>query len=224
MSIAFRRLQTTARKKSSARALYQTHSDMKKTLVLCATCVGLLSGCFLPEKFSAKVEVNADQSYSFAYKGTAREIVIAADIAAKKAKDSDDKVVSYVNGKLKSYKSSPMVKSVSYQGNGVFDLELGLDKKPGESLSAFDSFKIYTKDVAGKKQMVVSSPTLTAKDLKSLKELGITMDGTLNVSVPSNMVVVSHNATGTPTLGFGSYSWKIGGLGEGPRIVLQLKG
>lgn len=200
-----------------------TFTTMKKILLLGFALLGLLTGCFLPEKFTAKVTVNADQSYSFAYKGTAREVVIAADIAAKKAKDSDAKLVEYVNGKLKFMKSSPMVKSISYQGNGLFDLVMDIDKKPGESLSAFDSFKVYTKEVAGKKQLVISSPSLTAKDLKSLQELGIGMSGTLDVSVPSNMTVVSHNATSTPTLGFGSYSWKVGTPGEGPRIVLQLK-
>ena len=43
------------------------------------------------------------------------------------------------------------------------------------------------------------------------------------VSLPGNAEVLSHNASSTPTLGLGAYSWKIGSLNVRPEIRLRFR-
>ena len=50
-----------------------------------------------------------------------------------------------------------------------------------------------------------------------------TYRGELKVSLPGNAEVLSQNASSTPTMGMGAYSWKIGGLNVRPEIRLRFR-
>jgi hypothetical protein len=51
------------------------------------------------------------------------------------------------------------------------------------------------------------------------------MDGTLEVSLPKNAEIISHNATSTPSFFglLGGYSWKIGAVGDRPMMKVRIK-
>jgi len=71
--------------------------------------------------------------------------------------------------------------------------------------------------------IAISSPKLTAKDVQELSKLAFKIDGILEVALPKNATVISHNATSEPKFFglFGPRSWKIGSLDQRPEIELK---
>lgn len=134
---------------------------MKKTLLVTAfACVALLSGCLIPERFSAKVVVAPDASYTFQYSGTAVHALAAAQLKkAGSLSEKDQNSLMMEAGKLSK---SPDVKRATYKGDGRYELEIESKKKPGESLRMLDIFTVGTgKDGV----MTIASSEIKEKDV-----------------------------------------------------------
>lgn len=194
---------------------------MKKTfLALSLASTALLSGCLVPERFSAKVEVQPDASYTFQYSGT----VIHAPAAAliKKAGALSEKEQKGLKMEADKLSKRPDVRHAIYQGNGRYELEIESKKKAGESLHLLNIFTVGT-DKDG--VMTIASKEIKEKGQRKLEQIGITIDGTLEVRLPKNAEVISHNATSTPAFFgmFGTYSWKIGRIDQRPILKVKLK-
>lgn len=183
-----------------------------------AACALALFGCLVPEKFTAKVNLKPDGSYSFSYSGTAVNALVAAQIAQGGAlSEKDLKILDADAEKLK--KNGEIHKAV-HKGNGRYELEIKQEKLAGQPLTVMGTFSVRT-DKAG--VMTISSIELKDKDKREWTRLGLTINGTLEVHVPKDAEVLSHNATSTPTLGFGAYSWNIGRIDEQPMMKLKFK-
>jgi hypothetical protein len=195
---------------------------MKKPI--CATtlllCVAMLTGCLVPERFSAKVEVQPDASYTFKYAGTVVHALAAAQI--KKSGPLSEKDQNGLKLEADKLSKQPDVKRATYKGDARYDLEVESKKKAGEKLRMFDIFTVST-DKDG--VMTIASTEIKEKERRELEQLGITIDGTLEVSLPKNAEVISQNATSTPSfMGmFGTYSWKIGRIDQQPLLKMRLK-
>lgn len=194
---------------------------MKKTFVaLSLACVALLSGCLVPERFSAKVEVQPDASYTFQYSGTAVHALAAAQI--KKAGSLSEKDQNGLKKEADKLSKRPDVRRAIYKGDGRYELEIESKKKAGESLRILDIFTVSTgKDGV----MTIASNEVTEKGKRDLEQIGITIDGTLEVRLPKNAEIISSNATSAPAFFgmFGTYSWKIGRLDQRPMLKIKLK-
>jgi hypothetical protein len=68
----------------------------------------------------------------------------------------------------------------------------------------------------------LSSGGLKQKDKEELKQLGVKIDGTLEVRLPGNAKVLSHNATSAPGLFSKAYQWKIGSVEDQPTLKFEL--
>ncbi len=186
-----------------------------------AVCaVGLLAGCYVPERFNAKLVMKPDASYNFTYKGTIVNALAAASLTEGALSASEEKEL---RDEVANMKKDPGVRQAAYVGKGRYELTLDMDKKAGEGLSVFDMFRVQTDRKT--KVVTISSPQLRAKDKAELKEMGITIKGKLEVSLPKNATVLSHNADATPKLGglYGSYAWTIGGVDKQPMMKVQFK-
>ena len=179
----------------------------------------LLSACLVPEKFNAKVDFQSDGSYTFHYVGSAVHAMAAAQIkqgGSLSAKDEDA-----LKSEATKMEKMPQVKKATYRGAGRYDLDIQEEKKPGQPMQMFDTFSVKTDPKSGVTEL--SSPKLTEKAKADLEQLGLKIDGRLEVSLPKNAEVVSSNATSTPTLGFGTYAWKIGAVGQRAEMKVKFK-
>ena len=164
---------------------------MKKTsIVLTVTCALFLSGCLIPEKFSAKVEVQPDASYTFFYSGTAVHALAAAQI--KKVGSLSEKDENGLKKDAEKFAKNKDIQKIIYKGSGRYEIEIESKKKAGESLSILTIFSVKT-DKNG--IMTISSNEIKEKEKHELEQLGITIDGKLEVILPKNAEVISHNAT-----------------------------
>lgn len=191
----------------------------KPFALLAATAMAaLLAGCLVPERFTAKVDVHPDASFSYRFEGTAIDAM--GMLKLRKQGLLSEKDHQGMVDEAQKMSSEPDVQKAVYNGNARFTLEIAGQRIAGESLRLLDMFSVQT-DQDG--VMTIAAKPLTDKQKNDFSQLGIHVNGKLKVSVPRNAQVISHNASATPTLGLGSYSWKIGGLGMRPEIKLRFK-
>ncbi|MRX06783.1 hypothetical protein GJ697_02935 [Pseudoduganella sp. FT25W] len=194
---------------------------MSRRLVVAFAAVSmLLTGCLIPERFNAKAEFQPDGSYSFTYAGTAVHAMAAMQLAkAGKLTAKDDESLER---EVAALKRNPDVRRATYKGNGRYDLALESKRKSGQALDVLSIFTVRT----GKDGVItIASGELDEKGKKQLAQLGIKLDGTLDITVPKNAEVLSHNATSAPSLlGLvGTYSWKIGSIEQRPFMKIRMK-
>lgn len=192
----------------------------KRSLAVLALTTALLSGCLVPERFSAKVEVQPDASYSYSYAGTAVHALAALQL--KQGGSLSAKDVTGLKGEAEKLRKNPDVREATYKGDARYNLVIEGKKKAGEAMTMLNILNVKT-DKDG--VMTIASSELTEKGKKDLQQLGITIDGTLDVTLPKNAEIISHNATSTPSFFgmFGTYSWKIGRIDQRPLIKVRLK-
>ncbi|RTL45550.1 MAG: hypothetical protein EKK53_05795 [Burkholderiales bacterium] len=181
--------------------------------------VGGLAGCLVPESFKASVDVHPDGAYTYRYDGTATHVLAAMQIKQKgplSTKDEDAMKAEAAKGA-----KSPGVKKMAYLGAGRFELSTEQELRP-EAGNASQIMKMISvrKDKDG--SYIASSAEIKAKDLSELKSLGIKIEGTLQVTLPSGAQVLAHNADSTPGLFNKAYVWKIGGPDARPMLRYRL--
>lgn len=193
---------------------------MKKAASLAAVAIStlILAGCLVPERFAAKVDIKPDGSYAYQYTGTAVNAMAATQ--KKQAGSLSEKDQAALRSEADKIKKTPDVRKADYLGDGRYELDVEGSRKSGQPLDMLGIMTVRT-DKEG--LLTVASGELKEADKKELAQLGIAINGTLEVSLPKNAEVVSHNATSTPTLGFGAYSWKIGKVDQRPIIKIRLK-
>lgn len=189
---------------------------MHKLFALLTTTalVALLTACLVPERFSASVEVQADGGYSYRFDGTV--VNALAVMKLRKQGVLSEKDHQELAAQAQQLSREPEVRKAVYKGNARYALEIAGQRKPGEGLQLLDMFTVQT-DRNG--VMTIAAKPLKDKEKRDFAQLGITMNG----SLPGNAEVLSQNASSTPTLGLGAYSWKIGSLNVRPEIRLRLK-
>jgi hypothetical protein len=194
---------------------------MKKSALLSTavlTTAAFLSGCLVPERFTAKLDVHPDAGYTFKYSGTAVHALAAAQI--KKAGSLTEKDENGLKAEAEKMSKNADVKKAAYKGKGRYELELEASREAGQSLRMFGIFSVST-DKEG--IITISSQKMSEKNKRELEQIGLTVNGTFAVNLPKNIEVISQNATSTPTLGFGSYSWNIGRIDQQSMMKFKIK-
>ena len=149
--------------------------------------------------------------------------MVHALVAAKVAKGSkltDNEELGLKAGAEKMAKS-PEVRKAVYKGDARYEVEIQVAKAAGQAFK-MDTFSVST-DKEG--LMLIANTEMKAKDLQALSQVGIKMDGALEMSLPKNAEIISHNATLTPSFFglLGGYSWKIGSINERPMMKVRIK-
>lgn len=177
----------------------------------------LLSGCLIPEKFTAAVDVKPDGSATYQYDGTAKNFLVALQMQEAgplSAKDEAD-----LRQDAEKTAKKPGVRKFEYLGAGRYQMLTVEALQPGHKPAMLDMVRL-TKGKDG--VFSLASPPIKEKDQQELKKISIKIDGTLEVKLPSNAKVVAHNASSTPGFFSKAYVWKIGGADLKPSITYTL--
>jgi len=186
-------------------------------VTLCIAAATLLSGCLVPERFIASVDVKADGSATYQYDGTAQHFLAAMEIQKNGKLSAKDE--AGLSKEAEKTIKIPGVRKFEYLGAGRYQLLSTQDLQPGHKPAVLDLARL-TKAKDGVYSL--TSPEIKEKDRQQLKQLSITVDGTLEVRLPANAQVVSHNASSTPGLLSKAYTWKIGSIDSKPSITYTL--
>lgn len=176
-----------------------------------------LTGCLVPEKFNASVTVRPDGTYNYKYQGSAVHMLAAMEI--KKGGSLNAKVEAQLKADADKAAKAPGVKKLVYEGSGRYQVSVDRDLAVGQRSAVLDILAL-TKSKDG--IYTLSAAELRAKDRDGLMGLGIKVDGTVEVTLPSNAKVLTQNASATPGMFSKAYSWKINGYDAKPALTFRL--
>ena len=192
---------------------------MPKRLISAITAIALaavLSGCLIPERFTAKIDIQPDASLSYEFDGTAIDPM--AVMKMQQHGMLSEKEQQSLAAEAQKLRQDPDVKKAVYTGKARYQLEIEGRRKAGEPLKLLDMFFVQT-GLDG--VMTISAQALKRKEKSDLAQMGILLNGTLRVNVPSGAEVISHNASSAPSSGSGTYSWRLGDVGVRPELKLR---
>lgn len=190
---------------------------MKKLLAAELAALLLLGGCFLPEKFTAKVTFEKDRSYTYEYVGTVAFLPALLDTAGGRGISAKTEKALPAEGAAYRSKNSD-IKKLSYTGNGRFDAQIQGSKPTGSTTTILDIF-VITNDQEGNQIVGVKA---AAKDFAQFRDVSLKVDGRLTVKLPSNAKILRHNGNLSKGLwGWGSPSvqWTIQNSEQKPILV-----
>ncbi|MFB9244908.1 hypothetical protein IV454_09295 [Massilia antarctica] len=189
-------------------------------LPACACAALLLSGCLVPERFTARAAFQADGSYEYSYAGTAVHTIAAGQLA--KGGKLVPKDEESLGSDAAAIRHDQDIRQAEYKGNARYDLSVEGKRQRGQALDLLGVLRVAT-DKDG--VVTLAAGKLDNKEKASMAKLGIKLDGTLSVTVPISAQVLSHNATSTPSFFglIGTYSWKIGSIEQRPEMKIRFK-
>ena len=189
-------------------------------LLFCAITL-TFSSCYLPQDYDTNITFAADGSYKFSYSGKLISILHRAAIKdGKKLSAADDK--KFENAALQMKKDKD-VKSASYSGDGVYKLSYETNVAVGKSYVFLDkTTKLF--EVINKKDgsIEIRSSKINAEEIKRLQKLDLNPSGVVSLDLPKNAVITKHNADSTPTMGFGSYTWKMNDFSKNVSVIFKI--
>lgn len=183
--------------------------------------VAVLSGCWIPEQFDAKVVINKDGSYTFSYDGT---LTVALALAAAQTGELSAKDEAGFKQEAAKIAREPGFKKVDYLGKGRYKVLVEKSGKAGEPYYFLSNESKFFAVLPQKDGAIsVSAIRPDKKAIQELSSIGAKIDGTLTVSVANGAKVIKHNAQSQPSVFglFGGYKWQIKSPDENPFIVIQ---
>lgn len=189
----------------------------------------LLSGCYLPVRFDAEIEIDRRGFYSMIFDGYLAKVPLYADLRKQKIALSQEKEkVELIEADLKR---DPSTTDFKYHRQGIFKLTW---QKKGDILeSKFVSFVRRNENmlsmmyVADTGLVTIQGAPIADSAAKQLAEAGLGMEG--NLRVITDAKVVKHNAQSEQPFRskgprFKMYTWKISTLADPtPKITLSLQ-
>ena len=198
------------------------HKPFCMTLVSISVslCI-ILSACWIPESFDAKIAINKDGSYTFTYDGI---LAFALAVAAAKDRALSVNDEAQLRKEADNLRREPGFKNVEYQGKGRYKVLFDKSGNAGETFYFLSrEMRIFAILPQQDGSIVVSAVRPKQEELQQLNSIGAKIDGSLSVSVANGIKVVRHNADSQPIFFglVGAYKWQIRSPDANPLIVVQ---
>lgn len=189
---------------------------MKKVIIAAVAAAAVLTGCWIPEKFDATIDFKPNGGYTMAFDGTLHHgmLVQAKHEAGKLPKDAD-KFLQAEADQLSRRKGVTTAKRV---GDTKIDFKATHTAAQFQAGQPFDAIFLRREP-----EGIYSVKALAAneRDRQAMKRLGMKLDGSLKITLPSNATVVETNATTKPGTFSSAYKWAI--TQDTPAPVLRFK-
>ncbi len=183
---------------------------IKQRILVGVSCLAIglsLSACWVPEEFHATLDIEEDGSYTFVYDGVLTYAVAAAAAAEGKL---DKKTELELKGAEEELRQDTSFKKVNYLGEGRYQVGYELSGGADDAFAFLsEELKIISLRRNDSGGLEVAGLELKEEDVQKFDEIGIEVDGVLEVKTDAE--VIAHNAPDTPFLFglLGSYKWTI---------------
>ncbi len=189
---------------------------MKKIIFAAVTAAALLSGCWVPEKFEATIDFKNNGGYTIAFDGTINDgDLLRAKLETGKLPNDAEKYLQSKVDQLAKMKGVIIAKRIDKTKFLFKATHTAAQFQPGQP---FDAIFIRREPEGIYSVKVVAA---NATDRQAMKTLGIKIDGSLKITLPSNATVVQTNATTKPGVLSSAYKWDIDA--NTPAPVLRFK-
>lgn len=188
-----------------------------KVIAAILACL-FLTSCWLPEDFTATLNVDKGRNFQFAYDGTIVFAPVLREIKKRgKLSPADD---AYMKKEEISLRKQPGFTKVEYSGRGRYRVQYQESGPLRSGRRIFFDLIEFRVDPSGRIRILGAE--ISPSFRKEMSAVDFKLDGKLNVT--SKLAVVEHNATATPWFGglFGAYKWHIAiNQSNRPMILLQ---
>jgi hypothetical protein len=183
----------------------------------------LLSACWVPEHYMARIKIERDGSYKVYMEGTAVEAETAravrtAEEAAKAAKGKSEEAKKQpqadpqepLRKQIAQLKAQGLLQEANVIGGGRVHFILAGAWRLDRSLLVFNELKeplAYSVLPDGTLRLYVKD----APPSREAASLGVKTEGELSIVLAEGIQVLEHNAQKTPTSPRGAYRWNIDG-------------
>lgn len=194
----------------------------------------LLGGCWVPERYMARIKVERDGSYKATIEGTAvhpntwRALKrLDADAKSGKLKPEDLKkaqaeALAPLLKEIEGLKGDKRLEHVSSIGDGRVRFGFSGTWKMDRRLM-IASERSTPVDYAVGQDGTLRLRVKDAVETAEARGLGITTEGTVSVALAEGIEVLEHNARKAPSTPHGSYRWDIGpGSTTPPYLKIRL--
>ena len=188
---------------------------LRSALIL-ILCLGL-SSCWIPESFTATLNIDKNKHFKFSYEGVVTYGLALMAIKEKGPLSPKDET-DFKRGEADLLKAG--AKNAEYLGQGRFKISF---QQEGEIESGKKIFLDLVQFQVGQDgKITVLGTEIDDKGRKELTDVNAKIDGTLKVT--TDLTVVEQNAASTPYLGgwIGAYEWHVTlDQKTRPKMVLQ---
>jgi hypothetical protein len=160
---------------------------MKKFLLI-AVVLGLLVGCFVPEEYTLKMKVNEDQSYSIVFSGIMTYMPLLEIHSGDGLSESDNADGEYF---AELFMDFDYVTKAEYIGDARFKVMVDTGVITEDYFMNFGSGAFFTVVNQGG-TITVKSESLTAGDAEYMVELGMKIDG--EIEIETAMAIANSNS------------------------------
>ena len=195
--------------------------------ILAAILTVVLSGCYLPLRFDAEIELSKRGYYSIIFDGYLAWVPFfdklkKGELSKEQEKKESEKILTDLT-------RDSATKEVKYFKNGVFKVNWqksgDLFRSPMITFVRRNAVLFSISYVKDSDQVTLRGTMVKQNDAKRLTEMGLGIDGELRVKTDGR--VVDHNAakeTKVPGTNQKLYVWKVKSLFEqAPKLVMVLR-
>ena len=203
-------------------------------LALCLALAALLGGCWVPERYIARIKIERDGSYKAYAEGTAAHPEAWRNMHAVNAQARAGKLKPEELAKAKAEALAPLLKdletlradkrfdTLTSIGDGRVRFSVSGSWRMNRDLLVFNELRSPLAYAVG----TDGTLRIRVKDAVAgpgARALGLTTEGTLNVTLAEGVEVLEHNAQKAPSSHLGAYRWSIGpGSTEPPYLKIRL--
>ena len=191
-------------------------------IALLLLLIATLSSCYIPEAFTATLNIGKDYRYLFEYDGVVAFGPALGEIAKKGSLSATDET-QLRQSTTSTFKQEDGFDRATYQGKARWKVHFKKAGTIGTKTDLFgESLPIVTLRRQNDGGVTLEGMTVDTKIAQELMSVHFVIDGKLNVT--TDMKVVRHNATETPQLLglIGHYGWSISSAHlTAPAMTLQ---
>lgn len=190
---------------------------MKKIIFAAVAAATILTGCWIPEKFDASIDFKSNGGYTIAFDGTLHHgmmLQAKQDGGSKLPKDAD----KFLQAEVDQLTRKKGVITAKRVGDTKIEFKATHTAAQFQAGQPFDAIFIRREP-----EGIYSVKALAAneRDRQAMKKMGLKLDGSLKIKLPSNATVVETNATTKPGVLSSAYKWDIDA--NTPAPVLRFK-
>ncbi len=204
-------------------------SSTLKVMAVAALLGAVLSGCYLPIRFDAEIELSKRGYYSFIFDGYLAWVPFFDKLKKGEYSKKEEKKKS--KQIIRDLKRDSSTKEVKYFKNGIFKVHWeksgDLFRSPLITFVRRNAAMFSISYVKTKGLVTLRGTMVQKKDARTLVEMGLGIDGELRVKTDGR--VINHNATKKRKITEDGrtkmlYIWKIKSLFErAPELIMVLR-
>ena len=193
-----------------------------RPLFFLVSALFLLSGCYLPTRFTADITIERNGDYTLEYVGQIANMPLLSALRTTNMDPGTER--ERVQTVLTDLRRDSGFQELKYVGGGMFDVRYrrtgNLEQQPSVTFVRQDSQILTITYIRTRSEVTVRGGAIPLAAKDRVRALNLDINGIFRVHTA--MAVKTHNATTVTPGALTTYTWAISGFdGPAPKLVIQ---